>query len=806
HVPESVKHLELEFEYTSQNYRSPGYILFLRNAMGNEAFNLTYSFDRGRCTISFAHDGKKILASSTFRVEELPHKLPVAIALDVEADSVTIKIGEERFTAHAGLGNTHFSPQIYFGMHNHILETASFSINSLSVVLDGNHIDFPLDESEGNDVHSADGRVMGTVSNPIWLINRSYYWTEVFSKEFDTPAGCVFAEAPGEFMIYSGDTLTTFNLRSNAEAIHKLSFAGSDWYTRLGMGIYNSADNRIISYELNSGRTFVGEIDLETFLCDVIEKGSADLQLHHHCAAYLPDSAGIYLFGGYGNRRYHNDFVSFNLETLQWDTIPFTGDRISPRFFASMGVAPDGRSLYVYGGKGNAVGNQDVGVEYYYDLYKVDLQQRTVTKLWEQPAPECDRVPTRQMIVSADGRYLYVMAYPEFHPRSVLRLYRMSVADGSCEELADSIPIVSEEIATNSVLYFSRALERLYCVVQEFEVVTESDSGGGNTVKIYSLDAPPVSLAAVRRYDHVEKQSSFWWMIFAMTLIAAIISWLYMRLKSRRSMRREHEPQPPAETADPVFAGETTCAGGHAPRQCNSLLLFGLFTACNRDGRDVAYMFTPKNRQLFVYLLINSVGKEGVLSSDLNMLFWPDKPDENIKNLKNVTINKLRKVLLEFDGIELVHHKGYFKVEISDGVYCDYVKAHSLTHGFTSSPENNTDMAELLAILSRGKFLTGMEQPIFDYERRRVENYFIPVLSARISQCFKSGDNSGTITACNALAMMDPLSEVAMKYTVKVNMRKHHEEKALSVFNNFVKEYRKTMGEEYELTFSQVTD
>lgn len=72
----------------------------------------------------------------------------------------------------------------------------------------------------------------------------------------------------------------------------------------------------------------------------------------------------------------------------------------------------------------------------------------------------------------------------------------------------------------------------------------------------------------------------------------------------------------------------------------------------------MTYMFSPKIRHLFLYILIKSITKEGVLSSDLNNLFWADKPDDKIKNLKNVTMNHLRKTLQELEGIELTHQKG----------------------------------------------------------------------------------------------------------------------------------------------------
>ena len=85
-----------------------------------------------------------------------------------------------------------------------------------------------------------------------------------------------------------------------------------------------------------------------------------------------------------------------------------------------------------------------------------------------------------------------------------------------------------------------------------------------------------------------------------------------------------------------------------------------MFTILDNAGRDITYMLSPKLRVLFLYILLNSVGKRGGLSSDMNKIFWPDKPDSNVKNLKGVAMNHLRKILQDVDGIELVFRNGYF--------------------------------------------------------------------------------------------------------------------------------------------------
>ena len=93
-----VDSMSVTFEYTPTNRNSPGYIFLLKNAVGEGAFNLTYAFQNGTGAISFAEDGKKILTTTSFPVDETTRRLPVSVKLYVDGDSAVVSIG--RHTDH----------------------------------------------------------------------------------------------------------------------------------------------------------------------------------------------------------------------------------------------------------------------------------------------------------------------------------------------------------------------------------------------------------------------------------------------------------------------------------------------------------------------------------------------------------------------------------------------------------------------------------------------------------------------------------------------------------------------------------
>ena len=166
-------------------------------------------------------------------------------------------------------------------------------------------------------------------------------------------------------------------------------------------------------------------------------------------------------------------------------------------------------------------------------------------------------------------------------------------------------------------------------------------------------------------------------------------------------------------------------------------------------------MFSSRLRQVFIYILLHST-HNGVLSASLNEVFWPDKPDDKVKNLKGVTINQIRKNLAELDGVELVHDKGYFRLVFTD-CYCDYFRFRTLKNA--EEVEN-----ELGILLMRGKFLDGMDAGMMDHFKQKVEEFLSSFLPLEIERLYQQHKYDAVIRFCNVLFRVDPVNELALAY------------------------------------------
>lgn len=804
----------LSFDYSVHNFESPGYILYLEDRAGGKTYSFTYlPKSDDRCSFSFNEDGKRIFC--TFELDKNSfdhHWVPISILLYPQRNEAEISIGTEKKRIYdLGLGEDGFSPLIYFGKCEYILDVASYAIQNLSLSDGKEHWSFPLKESSGEVVHDSKGRATGTVTNPVWLINKSYYWNSLFTNTSSTPSGLNFDSESQKVLVFNQDSLSVFDVYTREFSVTRFRNM-LPVHLRLGMNFLDREKEELYAYEVNvdiDGDATVAALNLQTLEWRAVGVGHTMTQLHHHCGFYHPVKKKYILFGGYGSRRYSNSLLAYDVKADHWDTLALSGDRIAPRYFAGMAVTPDYKRMYLYGGMGNESGDQNVGRNYFYDLYQVDMEQRVVRKLWNQEAPAVNRVVARSMVLSDDEKYLYILGYPEYMPNSFLQLYRLSASDGRCEAVGDSIPVASEEIATNANLFFNRKLNEFYCSVQEFE-----KNGQVNT-RLYSLSAPPVTLTAVKYYSDRQRFGRKWIIcgLIGFVVLGVAFLWLFRRRKKLREGVEVPDVIPselPSEVLEEVqeesilLTERVLVFENILPIQRNAVFLFGIFAVLDRDGRDVTYLFSAKLRVIFLYILLNSVSKEGVLSSDMNELFWSDKPDANIKNLKGVTMNHLRKILQEMDGIELVFQKGYFRLVFAEEFYCDYLRFVTL-----SGDGNQNDFAEvtntsLNGILSRGKFLATVKSELFDYYRLKVEDFIHSFLPEQIAKAYQNHRFDAAIRLCNILFTADSLSDVALAYTLRAFLKLNKPEEAARRYGMFIKDYKKVMGEDYPIAYSDI--
>lgn len=798
-----TKNFQLSFELSIRDFDTFGYVFLLKEDQGKTKYSFTYTYlDGENSTFKFNTDGKENHYSLNLRNDALAYQwIPVSFAFDLQQDVLTIRIGDnEKKITSLGLKDT-FCPHLFFGRYDYILDMPTFAIRNLKLEGDRSHsYTFPLNENEGEEVHTSTGKVLGTVVNPVWLINGSYHWEKLFEYSFQTPSGITFEPDSQRLIIFSQDSLLTYNLLKRQP--QKYSYSNKlPVKLQLATHFMNTTDGKLYVYELNNlplGDATVAALDLNNQEWKQTGVAALPVQLHHH-DGFWDETTGKYLvFGGFGNKRFNNTFLEYDIEGDRWDTLSYSGDRIIPRYFSGMAVNKNREHIYVFGGMGNESGEQSVGRNYLHDLYLLDRKQQSVRRLW-QNASDHRLVVARDMILTPDEKYIYALCYPEYLSDTYLQLYRLTVDDGTMKALGDSIPMRSEEIMTNANLYYNSLTHEYYCTTTEF------DKKGHTVIRTYVLSAPPVSLDEIRSYGSRSSLEIRWlWIMAGIGVLLLAGGVLFVRKKRGKQRNAVLESSsvlmspPVGREPDKSVQGKETLAKEDFESSLvrpNAVYLFGPFTVIDRNGRDITHLFSSRLRQVFIYILLHST-HNGVLSASLNEVFWPDKPDDKVKNLKGVTINQIRKNLAELDGVELVHDKGYFRLVFTD-CYCDYFRFRTLKNA--EEVEN-----ELGILLMRGKFLDGMDAGMMDHFKQKVEEFLSSFLPLEIERLYQQHKYDAVIRFCNVLFRVDPVNELALAYGMHALNHTGSSQEAILQYSLFVREYRQMMNEEYSISYAEL--
>lgn len=760
-----------------------GYICRIKEAEEPyRIWNLSYD-GRGEDMVSIRinEEGRYSVIKAEFPRSDLQemHWTDVRISFDLLKDSLMLEIAGHTFKAAVENLPDKFSPELYFGRSEHIIDVPNFSLRNLRISDRNKCYTFLFDEVKGNVAKDTKGLVSARVENPVWLINESSQWHKIAEMQFDTNAGAIYNPHRGEFYYFDRDRIRIVNTAT--ETYVEKSFTGQCPLELILANCFLNDDGSVLYvyelyYEYKKQESYtIAALDLDKLTWTPLSRDMITTPLHHHISFDSPQ--GHTVFGGFGEMKYSGKFWNLG-EDWKWKELWSDGDStLHPRYFTSGGVDGSGRYLYIFGGMGNESGEQIVGRHYYYDLHRVELESGKIEKLWDRDRDGAKFVPVRNLLVAGDS--LYTLCYPEHIGNSELSLYRISVNDGSYEVLDDRIPIISDKILTNANLWYDEDMEKLYASVQVYDDDIKSE------LKLYSLAFPP--LFGYESGKNTSRTIILAAVFGVLLLLGAAAAFFFARRRRRELLRISREVAQ-SKSDKTLFRQDI---------RPNSIYLFGDFMAYDRDGKDITISFTTQQKQL-LGLLLKYNDKGGIYSKKLSNILWPDKEEDKVKNSRGVAINHLRRTLSNFDGIELLYNDGSFRLECTDSFYCDYMSFSTLMS------TENPDKEQILNILSNGKFLAFMDEPIFDTFKEKVEESAMSILQKEIANRFSLREYQAVTEIAKMIFNIDPLDEATLALLVKSLRKLKRTDEALVQYAKFAAEYRKVYDSEYAVPFDKI--
>ncbi|MGQ1788206.1 LamG-like jellyroll fold domain-containing protein [Saccharicrinis sp. GN24d3] len=235
----------------------------------------------------------------------------------------------------------------------------------------------------------------------------------------------------------------------------------------------------------------------------------------------------------------------------------------------------------------------------------------------------------------------------------------------------------------------------------------------------------------------------------------------------------------------------------------NAIYLFGDFQILDKNGIDITHCFTPRLKQIFIYLLIYSKEKpHGISSDEFIVRIWPNFDRKKAINNRGVSISKLRRVLEAMDKINITCHQERWQLEMSKNVYCDY---YACTNKLESNLFNNHQtLNDFLSTVQRGAFLQDSKESTFDDIKGKFSNKIIDVLTRLLSDFDINQNPEIVVKIANRILKTDDLNEDALKYKIKALFILRQNNEARFLFKSYKDRYKEIYNEELSISFEEL--
>jgi hypothetical protein len=711
--------------------------------------------------------------------------LHLDILFNIKEDKVSISLKDSLYTCSpVGLKNPSFL-QFAFGLYGLNLDVPQMLISNLHIrETKGKSFFFPLGESKGNFAYDRTEKVKATVKNPVWIIDKHFYWRAKSKFNIRNKASVTYDESNNRMLFINSDTLLCYYPRYDKTESYQSGTVFSG--LKVNDAIYNPYSNQC--YIVGDMHPGTEAVTCSNNLTIAYLNPSDERNSSHH-SNFFSSTGDLYQFGGSGNHLYSNKISLYNSETQQWEFVDFSGDEMTPRFYSAVGDGVDPDEKLIFGGFGNETGKQEHGGHNLYDLHLLNLKQKTITRLWNfHEIPKVEFIPGNNLILSEDKKYFYALCYAHHIPNTIGYLYRFDLQNGSYNVMSDSINFISEDMNTSVNLFYNKQMKEFYAVIREFSDKNET------LVQVYSLLSPPITKSMLESSIPIREWNWKYLLIAAFILIVLLFAvvlllrFFYRKRRKQRNGKTDLPHLPPEKEYN------------RKVQKQSAVYIFGNFTVFDKKGTDVSYRFSMKLRALFSLVLLHTNNETGISTEKLTSKMWPDKDSNGAKNIRGVTVNRLRNILEDIGGISLVHQNSQWFFTFEPPFYCDYLEYSGLLPRlYTGDSESYPVLIEeLVAIVRNGTFLLSVHDSGIDDKKAKEEEKLAQLLKEYIIYLYREKQYQKIILVAATFFAVEPLNEEVLNICIKSYNKLGKKDEAKIFLKNYKRNYKILTGEGYK--------
>ena len=785
----------ITFDLSFRSFEGFGYILRLKDVKTGAQLDLISKFDKVSPGMYLVFNKREV--EKSINLSKISNDLNRwnSVTIDYDANSGIVELT---------FNNETISEQIYypgksdfflgFGVVNNYgfdtKEVPFISIRAVSIFTDGKHkYQWPLNDQEGNISKDSFSGKEAEIKNPEWELSHHAKWKFLNSiKLTEKPKIAYDNNRERIYLVCDKNKIYFFDLKDNR--FDSIVYSGNPPLNEKDNQILITGDSKLFVYS--------HVVDNLSVFDSEGAKWSQQIKMHdslpaywHHNKLINPLTNKVTTICGYGFYKYSCDILEFDEMKKKWQKVVFLGDSIFPRYLSALGQNPANKDqFYLFGGLGNKSGDQLRGTRFYYDLYLIDFRTKSIKRIWDlQLLNTIDITPVNSLWVDEDQKSFYTLCFAHNDEKSSLKILKASLTMPEYEFIGDSIPYYFIDVQSYADLYYWKSHRKMVAVTS---CMTKE---GLNEIIFYSIQTPPGNLEPNEIIPERKPFQGRLKFILPVVIILILIV-VFFFFRTRIFKKRVDNP---AAVVNYLATGiKNSCKA--EPLSPGSINLFGGLQVIDIKGQNITYRFSPTVKELFVLILLHSDSpSNGISSAELREILWPDKQIESANNNRGVNIAKLRSILSDLGGLEIIHENSSWRLKADSTIFCDYlyiselISENDLQYFLT---EENT--YQLLKYLKRGDILPEIQTALIDKHKSEIDNEIVALLELLMQQFEMNKQPGIVLEIANTVFLFDQCNETAIKYKCRAlnHLGKHG--LAVKTYDEFALKYESLYGEEYK--------
>ena len=578
--------------------------------------------------------------------------------------------------------------------------------------------------------------------------------------------------------------------------------------------LYDTLSNKLVSYYPKKGITSRFSFDTERWSNEI--RNTEEASNYNHARTFNPADSSFYFFGGYGFYQYRNDLYRMKYSTNQIEQVEYERP-LYPRYSAAMAIVGD--ELYIFGGRGNKYGKQELSSHYYWGLCAINLKNKQSRIVWQKNQPQ------EEGTIMASTMY-FEPSDSSFYAVSTNKggvLWKISMKDSVYSEV--SKPIYNESTYQDSdfSLYTSPSHGKLFLVLDKIL------SNHTHELAIYSINMPLVNEVDIRQSTAGESINNRWY-LYAIGILLLLVLAGFVLYRFKYNGKNKKAPATKKGTEKTVATTGKVQSQSDVPesktipkkewmqesetiftetvnyydRSRASISLLGCFNVRDKDGNDITSNFTPRLKHLLILLILyTEKNAQGILASKTTEILWPEKEETAARNNRNVNLRKLRVLLESIGDMEVMIENNFLRIKWGTGVFCDYHTLITCTKQFEQEKSEEL-LNRILEILLYGPLLPNTILDWLDDFKDDYSSYSIDLLKNLLDIEISRNHQDMIIRLADIMFLHDPLNEEALAAKCSVLVTQGKKGIARNLYDRFCKEYHDSMGETYKVPFADL--